>query len=76
MQAIRRRLTRPGMFLALAGPWICQAEAAENLARALAELVDCGVIATTDSADCDGLRARSMKIDGGGASPHGTRGTN
>src|SRR4051794_22636292 len=65
---MRRFLARSCLFAVLTVPLLCQAEAAEDLARSLAELADRGVIENCDPGDggpaFDSLRAeRSPGLD-------------
>jgi hypothetical protein len=60
---MRRSLALLCLVAALAAPLLCQADAADELARSLAELVVPGVIEPTGADGCAGLCQASMKAE-------------
>jgi hypothetical protein len=60
---MRRPLSLVCLLSALAAPLIIQADAANDLARSLAELVAAGVIEPADADGCDGPAQATMKAE-------------
>jgi hypothetical protein len=66
-QAMRRIVLLGCSLVILAGPFLCQAEAAEVFARSLSELIDRNVIEPVEPADdCYCLSGASLQAESGG----------